>query len=538
MHVKERGFTIGVNSFSLCSSADSAGSTRKALIYVRVSTEEQAEKGYSLEGQTEDCRSRAQALGYRPEEVLVLADEASGALLSRPGLNRLRELVAAKPAPEIVILYDPDRMARKLAHQLLITEEIVKRKITLEFVNFTWNNTPEGRMFYQLRGMFSEFEREKIRERTIRGRLAKLAHYGKLSYDPRLYGYRFDTEQDVLLPHPEEAGTVARMFAWAADGESAGAIARRLAAEGVAAPRGSRWYGSTVSRILRNPSYLGTYMAYKVDYHQGFRRERPPEEQFALPVAPLVSAEVYAAAGRTLTLGRRAHGRPRLVARLAAGRAYCALCGRALTASYGAGGAVYYRCPAGVCPAKRYWNAANSDEWLWERVKATALSAFSRLVTEGLPPGSVSGKAAANAETGGASGSQESERLAAKQRKLAERRLRLVDLYLSAGISRDLYDRKAEELTTEQQRLDGQIAAEAKRQRSQERRLHPLLLLSSAAEITPAKQAELIQLAAGALDTAPFAVRQQIVALIVDRVLFHPDLILTVKYRLSARNSD
>ncbi|MCL6457608.1 MAG: recombinase family protein, partial [Gorillibacterium sp.] len=111
-------------------------------------------------------------------------------------------------------------------------------------------------------------------------------------------------------------------------------------------PRGSRWYGSTVSRIIRNPSYLGTYMAYKVDYHQGFRRQRPPEEQFALPIAALVDAEVFAAAACTLERGRR-HGRPRRAQRLAAGHAVCAACGRKLAAAYARSGAAYYRCPGG-----------------------------------------------------------------------------------------------------------------------------------------------------------------------------------------------
>lgn len=520
---------------------DSVVPGHRALIYVRVSTEEQAEKGYSLEGQTEDCRSRAMALGYGPEETLVLADEASGAMLDRPGLSRLRQLVAAKPAPEIVILYDPDRLARKLAHQLLITEEIVKRKITLEFVNFTWNNTPEGRMFYQLRGMFSEFEREKIRERTIRGRMTKLAHYGKLSYDPRLYGYRFDTEQDVLLPHPQEAETVGRMFAWAAEGASAGAIARRLAAEGTAAPRGSRWYGSTVSRILRNPSYLGTYMAYKVDYHQGYRRERPPEEQFALPVAPLTSAEAFAAAGRTLARGRSSHGRPREAERLAAGCARCALCGRAMAAAYGSGGVGYYRCAASDCLAKRYWNAASCDAWLWERVQARALAALRRRVSAGWPPGGSEQAGAEHADSGSAA-SPAGTRLRAKLARLAERRQRLVDLYLSAGIDRAMYDRKAEELAAEQLRLENQLAAHAKRQNLRERRLHPLLQQLETVDATQRpmaqQQAEFMRLMELALNAAPFALKQQVMALLVDQVLFHPDLTVTIIYRLSSGAPD
>uniref|UniRef100_UPI00138DF106 recombinase family protein n=1 Tax=Gorillibacterium massiliense TaxID=1280390 RepID=UPI00138DF106 len=279
--------------------AEPIGEKKQAAIYVRVSTEDQGERGYSLEAQIEDCLNKATEMGYRGDQVEVIADEASGAVLDRPGMNRLRDWIESREPPKTVILYDPDRLSRKLSHQLLITEEMIKYKIALVFVNFTWNNTPEGRMFYQLRGMFAEFEREKIRERTIRGRLAKVKNHGKLSCNPRLYGYCFDTADDVLRPDPEAAATVRRIFALSGGGESAAAIARRLAAEGVPAPRGSRWYGSTVSRILRNPSYLGTYTAYKVDYHQGWRRVRPPEERFALPLAPLVEPAAFAAAAET-----------------------------------------------------------------------------------------------------------------------------------------------------------------------------------------------------------------------------------------------
>ncbi|WJH34084.1 recombinase family protein [Paenibacillus sp. CC-CFT747] len=315
-----------------------------AIIYARVSTEEQAEKGYSLEAQVEDCLRKAEELGYARETVRILTDEVSGAGMDRPGLNRLRELTASAHKPACVIMYDPDRFARKLAHQLILTDEILKNKVGLEFVNFTWNNTAEGRMFYQLRGMFAEFEREKIKERTIRGRMAKIQNHGKLSCNPRLFGYTFDKEEDVLQPDPLTAPVVKEMFELAAEGRSAAAIARLLEAEGTPGPRGEAWHASTVSRILRNTSYLGTYMAYKVDYHQGFRRKRPVEEQFPLPLEALITEELFDRAQQALEKHRKHSGRPPEREYLLAGLGRCS-CGRPMAADPGSGGRTsYYRC--------------------------------------------------------------------------------------------------------------------------------------------------------------------------------------------------
>lgn len=443
---------------------EQAGTGIAALIYVRVSTEEQADKGYSLEGQTEDCLRKAEEMGYSREKTVVIRDEASGASMDRPGLNRLREWVASAARPECVILYDPDRLARRLAHQLILTEEIVKRKVSLEFVNFTWNNTPEGRMFYQLRGMFAEFEREKIRERTMRGRLAKIKHYGKLSCDPRLYGYRFDTGEDVLKVEAFEAATVRWMFERAAEGLSCGEIAAQLKEEGRLAPRGSVWYPSTVSRILRNRSYLGTYMAYKVDYHQGYRRVRSAEEQFPLAIEPVITEQQYLQAQSQLNRRIRQGGRPLVRKRLLAEVAVCS-CGTPMVTVSASRGRIYYRCPAAKikaaasgklpsngkhapsseCAGSSYWNADAVDERIWETVRSY-LSENLKVRWEELRE--IAAGASEDSVANPSAFPRDAKRLT-RLAKLRERRARLLELYLSDAINRQEFDCKADELEKE-----------------------------------------------------------------------------------------
>ncbi|MBC7336549.1 MAG: recombinase family protein, partial [Clostridia bacterium] len=185
----------------------------RAVVYARVSTEEQAERGYSLEDQVERCTARARQLGA--VEVEVFKDVESGSVLARPGLSAARELMA-KGGVDLFVCYDPDRLARNLSHQLLLTEEIESRGIRLEFVNFEWRNTPEGKLFYSLRGAIAEYEREKIKERSARGKLRKLREAG-LAHDPRIYGYRFDPETDTLFVVPQEAEVVRWIYTWYAD---------------------------------------------------------------------------------------------------------------------------------------------------------------------------------------------------------------------------------------------------------------------------------------------------------------------------------
>ncbi|MDI3316105.1 MAG: recombinase family protein [Bacillota bacterium] len=273
----------------------------RAAVYARVSSEEQV-GGYSLRSQEELCRRRALELGA--EEVVAFVERGvPGDTLDRPELERLRGALRRR-AFDLVVVLDPDRLARSLALQLLLTEEITRSGARLEFVGYEWRDTPDGRLFYALRGAIAEYEREKIRERTTRGKLAK-ARAGGIINAPRTYGYRFDPEGDRLLPDPATAPVVQLLFAWAEEGLGPAAIARRLAALGIPAPGGGpRWWARTVARILRNETYRGRLRVHRWSItRQGRRRrtrERPRDEWSLVEVPPLVEAERWEAVQRRL----------------------------------------------------------------------------------------------------------------------------------------------------------------------------------------------------------------------------------------------
>lgn len=258
--------------------------TRLALVYARVSTEEQATKGYSLEEQVEACQKRARELGA--SETIVIKDEGvTASILERPGLTKARELVK-KGHVGLFVCYDPDRFARNLSHQLLVTEEIEKAGVRLEFVNFEWKNTPEGKLFYSLRGAIAEYEKEKIRQRTMAGKRAK-ARKGKLTHNPGTYGYDYVPGESTFEVNTTEAAVVRQIFQWAAEGHGMRAIADMLNDRGIPSPKGKQWAKGTVSRICRNQTYTGVLHLNQYN-SEGMKanRYRPENERLSTSIRP------------------------------------------------------------------------------------------------------------------------------------------------------------------------------------------------------------------------------------------------------------
>ena len=179
-----------------------------AAIYARVSTDWQAEHGYSIETQLESCRAKAKEIGATVIKEYI-DDGYSGGFLERPGLDALRDAVS-DGLYDVVIFHDPDRMARKLIHQLIITEELEKAGAAPVFVLERFYSSPEGQMNYQMKGVFAEYERAKIRERTMRGKRAKL-RAGKAICDSHIYGYDFDRASSSYVVNPAEAAVVRRV---------------------------------------------------------------------------------------------------------------------------------------------------------------------------------------------------------------------------------------------------------------------------------------------------------------------------------------
>src|SRR5713101_772144 len=124
-----------------------------AAVYARVSTADQADKGYSLPTQIEACQVMARQEGYAVPESHVFVDDYTGTSLNRPQFTQLRDQVRQRLV-QAVFVHDLDRLSRKLAHQLLLSEEVEQAGVALRIVTMPDGaKTPETQLLSNVRGI-------------------------------------------------------------------------------------------------------------------------------------------------------------------------------------------------------------------------------------------------------------------------------------------------------------------------------------------------------------------------------------------------
>src|SRR5712691_3530687 len=170
-----------------------------AAIYARVSTTDQADRGYSLPTQIEACQAMAQQEGYTVPDTHTFIDDYTGTSLNRPQLTHLRDL-ARQWLVHAIFVYDLDRLSRKLAHQLLLSEEFEQASVALHIVTMPDGaKTPETPLLANVRGIIAEYERAKIRERTARGQRGR-AQAGHIPGGTVPLGYVAQGDRYVIDP--------------------------------------------------------------------------------------------------------------------------------------------------------------------------------------------------------------------------------------------------------------------------------------------------------------------------------------------------
>ena len=232
-------------------------------IYARVSSERQAESG-TIESQVGALRQRIEQEGLCIADEFIFLDEGySGANLIRPGLERLRDVIGFHSIDRLYV-YDPDRLARKYAYQVLLMDEFRQADVEVVFLNRPIGDNPEDDLLLQVQGMIAEYERAKILERSRRGK-RHAARQGDVSVLGRApYGYRYISKHEgggqaryeIIL---DEAQVVRQMFEWVAhERATLHEVCRRLKRAGVQTRTGkTTWNRSTIQDMLRNTAYKG-----------------------------------------------------------------------------------------------------------------------------------------------------------------------------------------------------------------------------------------------------------------------------------------
>jgi site-specific DNA recombinase len=343
---------------------------KTAAIYARVSSDQQKEDN-TIASQTAALKEFASAQGFDVPEDWVFEDAGySGASLVRPGLERIRDL-AAEGHIQAVLIHSPDRLSRKYAYQVLLSEEFSRHGVETVFIKAPQSTTPEEQLLVQFQGMIAEYERAQILERSRRGKRhrAKAGEVGVLSSAP--YGYRYIKKTEEAPARFEilaaEAEVVRTIFAqYTVEALSIGAIARLLNDQGVPTRhRAPRWERSTVWGMLRNPAYQGTACFGKTQTAPRRRvtrplrlsgrsrrgdttaTERPRAEWIEIPIPPLISEDTFALAAERLADNKRFALRRTLEPSLLQGMVSCKKCGHALSRTSTRSSARkihYYRC--------------------------------------------------------------------------------------------------------------------------------------------------------------------------------------------------
>src|SRR5215213_2628307 len=143
--------------------------SKRAILYARVSTEEQARSGYSLAQQLEALRDYAARAGYEVLEEVTDPGQ-SGASLERPGMDRVRDLVAGGSV-SVVLAQDRDRFVREPAYHYLLRREFEEYGTKIRALNDRGDDSPEGELTDGILDQLAKYERAKISERSRRGRL-------------------------------------------------------------------------------------------------------------------------------------------------------------------------------------------------------------------------------------------------------------------------------------------------------------------------------------------------------------------------------
>ena len=300
-------------------SAQADGRTgRVAAIYARVSSERQRQDE-TIHSQTVGLRELANDRGLLVPEDLVFEDEGfSGATLTRPALERLRDR-AAEGAFELLLCHAPDRLARRYAYQVLLLEELARTGIEVIFAKEPERGgTPEDELLRQFQGMIAEYERAQIAERTRRGKLHRARGGSQAVMSGAPYGYRYVKKSEHMegfwQVDETQAQVVREVFErYVTGGVSIGELARWLTERGIPTATGkTRWDRSSVWAMLRNPAYRGqaAFGKTKTSEHHGgpsrttrqrgerhgrrlTRRDQPVESWTLIAVPPLVTEETF-----------------------------------------------------------------------------------------------------------------------------------------------------------------------------------------------------------------------------------------------------
>ena len=219
----------------------------QAIFYLRVSTEQQATEGVSLEAQQAKLTAWAT---LNDATVLGVYSDAglSGTKDDRPGL--LAAMEAATKSKATLVVYSLSRLSRSTAATIRLADEL--NRAGAELVSLSEKidtTTAAGKMVFRMLSVLNEFERDLVSERTTTALRHKKAQGQRVGEIP--FGYDLAADGITLTANPAQLEAIELINSLRAEGLTYQAIADELTARGIATKKGkAKWSTASIHKIV------------------------------------------------------------------------------------------------------------------------------------------------------------------------------------------------------------------------------------------------------------------------------------------------
>lgn len=380
---------------------DSPKNIKLISVYARVSTSAQEEQE-TIQAQLFQIREYAKEHGYFIVKE-YLDDGWSGDSIARPSLDELR-IDAKKKIWDAVLIYDPDRLARRYSYQELIMDELVESGKEVIFVTTAAPKDYQEKILHGVRGLFAQYERAKIAERFRIGKVNRIRN-GNMFASEAPYGYTYipnsgrkgtpDFKVGYYIVNEKEAEVIGQIFHWVGnEGLTLHEVVKRLDELGIKPRKSKRgvWTTGTLGTLLRNKTFIGKALwgtTYAVTPERPFNNEkykrnkktskrmRPEKEWMSVNVPRIIDDLLFERVAQKLKKNFENRGRNKINEYLLSGKIWCT-CGRRRAGEGPQKGKfLYYRCtdrvytfPSPRTCFQRGLNARVADELVWQQLKS------------------------------------------------------------------------------------------------------------------------------------------------------------------------
>lgn len=336
-------------------------------------TSQETDDAYSVSSQIDACLDYAKLHKIDVPSEYVFREDYTGKAFDRPEYTKIRTLIKAR-AIDCLVVYATDRLARKVSVGEIFLDEMIENGVSLHLVSWgqAIRTTPEDKLRFNFETTFSSFERDKIFERTMRGKIKKASMGGLVGNMRPPFGYSLNQYKNNFVVNEYASYVRQILILYGIEQLKPVDIAKKMQLLGVPTPgylqyvhlmevyrfkldsgriskeeydrkeqtarrqlRQNRWTANNIYPILDN--------AYTYAGEHTFVMNR---QTFTITVPPIITKEEAEAVKRMLSIGRSKHYRKEHTAYqfLMARRLRCGVCGYSFRMAYNQKKYEYYMC--------------------------------------------------------------------------------------------------------------------------------------------------------------------------------------------------